>query len=580
MPIYTQHGRPPAAIPLIKLTQNKRTLLRQDARVLLFTLYKMPCVVRYYILLYDCSKKNTAIKHIERKFKKIGRHQDLFFHKYVDLATFVQFLSEWSRKHLGKELSGASMDCVGFINPYCKLIQNLCFLPEPPLMHNYCPTCKGPLDFDLENSCCRNCQGKDVQLQFIETSPSVLCLHSNIKRVVMPANNNNMYWAEVECTDSLNFVLNPHYVSTFCKLLGAWESFSEKAGECTFDKLFGLMARVGFPKQGVYTVLQYNFTEERNKYIIPDDRYFAKTTSSSLKAEMLENYYKAIDSRSSELAFPKLGASDLDKIHHVQEHYNNLTGASDQYRQLPAVSIITSINDINKFFVLLHCFFTMNYPRDLLKLYVCDQYDMNKKFAHIITNDPRVVFLSMQTKDEQHVPLGYQLNAAMKYVETDLVTFMFDDSMYDPNYIRNSVMTILGTDTSLIFNKLVVSNRTLDAAKKWKYRSCYFNVPNLGSIFMYKYVWNMHAFLELEDDPVALFYNFCKYRTALCTEVSFVDRTFTFEFSRGIYNRLLSQSDSLLVDLNYNLFQILNEKQREAIQVYQKCIKFRSEECD
>jgi hypothetical protein len=200
---------------------------------------------------------------------------------------------------------------------------------------------------------------------------------------------------------------------------------------------------------------------------------------------------------------------------------------------------------------------------------------MNKKFAHIITNDTRVQFLSMQTRDNQHVPLGYQLNAAMKYVQTDLVTFMFDDSIYDSNYIRNSVVNLLATDKSLVFNCLAVCNRTLDSAKKWKYHSRYFDLPNLGSIVMYKYMWNFFAFIELEDDPLCLFYNFCKYRTDMCLKLPFVGRTFCFDFSQKIFKRLYDlgrDTESLLATLN--------PKQLEAIQVYQKCIRFKSEEED
>lgn len=531
----------------------------------------MPCIVRYYICIHESSKKNPAIKHIERKFKKLGRYQDLFFHKYTDLPSFVQFLSDWSRKHL-KKPSEFSFECVGFINQYCKLVQNPCLLPDPPLMYNYCPTCKGPLDYDIQNSCCRKCQGKDVQLLFDSSSPPVLCLHSNVSRIILPAQHNNMYWAETQCRDSFNFVLNPHYFSQFCKLLGV---YSDIGAGVTFDDLFTTISKVTFPKRGVFSVLQYHFTEEITKYIVPDDRYFFKDTTTKMKYDILEKFYKAVDSRLSRLEFSTPNSVQLAQIKKVDEYYNKLNGSGEQYNKLPPVSIVTSITDINKFFVLLHCFYTLNYPRDLLKLYVCDQYDMNKKFAHIITNDTRVQFLSMQTKDKQHVPLGYQLNAAMKYVQTDLVTFMFDDSIYDSNYIRNSVVNLLATDKSLVFSNLAVCNRTLDSAKKWKYHSRYFDLPNLGSIVMYKYMWNFFAFIELEDDPLCLFYNFCKYRTDMCLKLPFVGRTFCFDFSQKIFKRLTDlgrDTESLLATLN--------PKQLEAIQVYQKCIRFKSEEDD
>lgn len=425
----------------------------------------------YYLFIHKCTTSHHAVKQCKRKFKKLGKYKELFFHKYTDNKSLKEFLTDFAKKHPNEPL--------GFICEDAKIIQNITLLPDVP---------------NLESNTFPNTEQDSL--------PNVFCLHSNVTKIHYNSTIHNQYWNHIECEKSLNFVLNTSFVNKFINSIDADLDFD------TIGRLFSYFATL-FTK--TVSVTQYNFTHEEDLYVALPESYYAKVCHN--KQKLLDTYHRQLFTKNSNLG-NLLPTIDTTPIQNTMANLDPDT----TYKYTPKVTVIMTLTDINQFFVTFHSFLKQNYPRNKIELYILDEFKLDTKLKHLIPPESRIRFINMQTKENKKVPLGYKLNTGFKYAANDIVCVMLDTHYYNPNYIRGHVYQLLQSKQECNISKIhLLKDNQIHTQTSL----------DIGSLAATKKLWNNYSFQELENSPQTLLFDFIRYRHKMCVISPFNCISFT-----------------------------------------------------
>lgn len=476
--------------------------------------------VRYYIFIHSSSTQNPIIKHVKKKFKKLHKQQDLFLHKYTTNKALISYLEQFHKTHQN--------ETIGFLCEHVKLLQNLTILPQPPSLQQN-PT-------------------KNTSFEFIPESIDVFCLHADYLDIKYnsPLVEQSIHWNQIICDVSYNFVLNPHFVKTFIINLQKLPKTITNSQE-----LFTCFPKIAFSDK-VVGITQYHFTEDIHKFFTPP--IVTKSTTPIQHTQMLKIYNTQVYTKWNELSQSINSECNWQQFNLVKTHFQNMT-CKDQYTKLPKVSVLLHLSNINQFFVTFHAFINMNYPKDLLQLFILDEFKLGKRLNHLIPQESRIQFIDLQSKNEEPVPLGYQLNIGCKYSTSEIICCMFDTHYYYPNYILDSVCYLLSSKSHcLISQHAQTKNKVL-------------HQMDIASLCFYKNFWQHFSFPELETDLNILLYEYLKYRIKMCMQVPFHPRL--FQFANKNIQYLTSPPK---ISTIFNLVENIPLKSQETIKIYQECI--------
>lgn len=135
---------------------------------------------------------------------------------------------------------------------------------------------------------------------------------------------------------------------------------------------------------------------------------------------------------------------------------------TERWSILPSISLVCILKDTQHFFYNLYAFLKLEYPREKLQLVIFDDQKLDKKLQHLLPpNDNRIKIVAIDPTDKK-LPLGYKLNMALKYCETDVVFHFFNDNIYLTQNFYDIIKAFLLSGSDIICSvDTLYSNNTI-----------------------------------------------------------------------------------------------------------------------
>jgi hypothetical protein len=161
----------------------------------------------------------------------------------------------------------------------------------------------------------------------------------------------------------------------------------------------------------------------------------------------------------------------------------------------------------------------LDYPSYKLELIIVDDTDSEKKYKHMVPNDARIRIVNIKNKNnpDESLPVGYKLNAGVKYASNDIIMHFFDTSNYSLN-LKETIIHFLISDKLCL-----MSNKTGIFPNKEE------NVPDLANMIYFKYFWKATLWEDQESLEIALLYKFIAHRLNCIGYIPFVKMSFSIK---------------------------------------------------
>jgi len=360
----------------------------------------------------------------------------------------------------------------------------------------------------------------------------ILCLESELesyKKNEERGVENNIYWTPTNITNSGNFIINGASIDKLLTIIKSSKNIND-----FYTNINTL---------NIYTITQ-TFFSEKEKHHIHDPLIINKQLT---QKEILE--YDA-----------KLEAEFYDKFMALQLSIDKLNKINIKDELLPKLSLICPFTNKDYFFNALLSFLKLDYPRHLLELIIVDDTNSEKELN--LPEDKRIKLINISNKNDANgkdtLPLGYKLNAGVKYASNELILHFFDENMYNldlrtlvGHFILSEKECIMSYDTGLY-------NKTLNAR---------ITLPDLANCLYTKRFWKKcsfeefcHPFLVHSD----LVYKWISYRYKEISFIPFVYMSF----------KIVNNNDSALLnkkeDCTLDLLTIVDKKIKESFELFFK----------
>jgi hypothetical protein len=304
----------------------------------------------------------------------------------------------------------------------------------------------------LNDSICVN--NSDVsKLLSIMTVPKewdILCLKSDIKSYNFKNTNNNIYWTSCSINNSHHFIINSNSIYKIVGYLKEsvdWADFISKTNNCK-----------------VFTMNNTNIKYDSN---ISNESQFRDIFSDKSKSVLLFN--------------------------------NSENGVSE----LPKISLVCLLDNIDKFFHNIYCFLKLPYPKDKLELVILDIIGCEKKLRRILPDDDRIKIYGMPNDNKYGI--GYYLNTCIKYTTGDVIYHFFNDSHYFASNFNTIIRLFLGTDKDILLAK--------DTSMLLNKDESYLNkTPSLGNMVYKRDFWKTRVFDYIENNTNMILYKYLEDR--------------------------------------------------------------------
>lgn len=420
-----------------------------------------------YIVLYS---NTDAMKKLRRKFTK---KKLLSYFTFVNVKTKNMntsnegMLIEKVREYLKLQLR--SKKPVGILRDTNVILHNVTLVPPPP---------NGEWD--------------------------VLCLEGEIQSYNFSANANTIYWCSAAMSDTGNFVVNPNSISAILDKTKSVKTWSELVKALNDTKL--------------YMINDEPFSQNASDLVVYPN---------SKQAESIQTYHQRCRELSRKCEWGTCLNPQLASLHFTQA-VDKLSD-EEKYYMYPSVSLLCPITDKDMFFHTLNTFLRLCsvYPYDKLELLILDVNDMGNILKQILPNDNRIKIIDLSPKDKRRAgkfPLGFKLNSAVKYATHDVIMHFFDTNVYNLDEFVKVVQTFVISGKELIVSKdtgfLTRESRASRVSK---------GCVNIGNMIYSKTFWKVRGFVDEDDTPQSLIYNFVKQRTSCIGNVPFTYFSFCFE---------------------------------------------------
>lgn len=305
----------------------------------------------------------------------------------------------------------------------------------------------------------------------------ILCLQSDIKEYDFSNSNNNIYWSFSKINDTKNFVINGKSINKILNIIKkckTWEDF-------------------------------INETNTNAKIFTINDRQLSKSTNIKSNTHNLN------------LLNENLLTNKFDEI------FNNMTNL-DKYKSLPSISLISVVSDNHAFFHTIYTFLKLYYPKEKLQLIIV--IDDNLKFNEkLLPKDDRINIINVTNKNEKNqlLPLGYKLNAGIKYAKYNLISHFFDTNNYKIKHLFNLVKCYMSskTDCILSIDTGILSKKSNNSFIK--------KIPDICNMFYRKEFWFACHFDNYIDDKVNLLNKFAYFRSNCLSYIPFMNWSFKID---------------------------------------------------
>lgn len=330
----------------------------------------------------------------------------------------------------------------------------------------------------------------------------ILFLQYNLKEYNYLNKDNNVYWTNGKINDSKHFVINHNSIIKVVDVIKEsknWNDFIESINY----KLNCFVLNNSSPSKSICI--------NSNKKLINDKIYF-------------DNFTKI---------------------------FNNLS-EEEKYKSLPNVSLISIVTDNNLFFHTIYTFLKLNYPRDKLELVIVvdDSIKFNDKN---LPKDERIKIINATNKNnkDSEIPLGYKINAGIKYSKYSLICHLFDTNCYNTNYLYNFVRSLIVSkgDCIISYDTGIYNTKT---------NMSYFNQScDLRNMIYRKEFWKSYNFNVFINDEEKLIDEFTYFRQDCIHYVPFINYSFKLieNDSNGKNNKL---------DLQFSLRNLVDIKLEDS----------------
>lgn len=426
-----------------------------------------PLYINNYLLLHTEGSQNG--KKIKRKFnkKKISfvLHSNIYKNYEKDAPKLLfDYIIE-----LRKNKTLDTFNTIGVLSDNSALTSNITIIPPPP------------------------------------TNWDILCLQSDIKEYNFDDTHNNIYWCNTKISNSFNFIINRKNIEVILDILKISKDWT------TFISLLNENCKV-------YSITQYQLSEDVNKYIrFPSDIYMSKTIQKHQKDVIMNNY---LTSCMKFLENEKKLINTKGLINLFNNKYNTWSD-EQKWNIFPNISLICILSDTKLFFNTLYTFLKLDYPRDKLELVIVDDQDSEKKLKSMLPEDKRIKIVNLTPKNknsEQKVPLGYKLNMGVKYSTHQVVYHFFDTDVHFINKFKDLVKLYITSNCNCILSYDYGVN---------KKDSVVYNIPYIGNMLYTKNWWKVCSYDDRQDNEIILLYNFIRNRLDCVSFIPFLEFGFT-----------------------------------------------------
>ena len=233
-----------------------------------------------------------------------------------------------------------------------------------------------------------------------------------------------------------------------------------------------------------------------------------------ITSERLDKEFKSKQNALKKLYYDKIQNIDTTPLPPLNFNISKLNS-----HNLPCVSLILPYTTQDNLYHAIITFLKLDYPSYKLELIIVDDTDSEKKYKHMVPNDARIRIVNIKNKNnpDESLPVGYKLNAGVKYASNDIIMHFFDTSNYSLN-LKETIIHFLISDKLCL-----MSNKTGIFPNKEE------NVPDLANMIYFKYFWKATLWEDQESLEIALLYKFIAHRLNCIGYIPFVKMSFSIK---------------------------------------------------
>lgn len=302
----------------------------------------------------------------------------------------------------------------------------------------------------------------------------ILFLQYDLKEYDFLKKNNNIYWTSGKINDSKHFIINHDSILKVIDIIKECKNWNDFIQNINY-KLNCFVLNNSFLSKSI------NKSEELNdKKLINDKIYFDNFT----------------------------------------QIFNNLS-EEEKYHLLPNISLISVVTNNNSFFHTIYTFLKLYYPRNKLELVIVvdDSIKFNDKN---LPKDERIKVINASNKNnkDSQIPLGYKINAGVKYSKHSLICHLFDTNCYNTNYLYNLVRSLIVSKSDCIVS---YDSGIYDIKTNKSYFSQNSDLNNMIYRKEFWKSWNFNVFISDKDK---LLNEFIYFRQECVRYVPFINYSF------------------------------------------------------
>lgn len=137
--------------------------------------------------------------------------------------------------------------------------------------------------------------------------------------------------------------------------------------------------------------------------------------------------------------------------------------------------------------------------------------------------DSRIKVVKITSKNDEPIPLGYALNAAVKHASYDIIFHLLPENFYFFDNFNRLIHCLAGRPFDML---MAVDSLYYNPADK---SSCVALTPSIANCIYLKNFWKVHNFNELENDGIKLLHHFTKGRSSLVRSFPSILSSFTVD---------------------------------------------------